>query len=271
MRVALTHAFCWPEVRRGGERLVAELSAAMATLGHDVTVFSSAFSPGRSVSDGMRWVRLRRSSVDTCRAEADFGRRVLPALLAGRFDVVHAFGRRDGVASLRAAKVHPSRLTAYTDIGVPERAWWEARGREADYVARVVRDVDLYGCMSRYALDFLERDYGRVGVLTPGGVDLDAFAPGPPRTRHPTILFSGAVDQPHKGVGTLVDALPLVARAFPDVRLVLSGPGDPAPVLVAASAPALDRIDLVGTGELAEQRDRYASAWCCALPSWGDT
>ena len=39
----MTHAFAWPEVRRGAERLVAEVSQSLSRLGHDVTVFASAF------------------------------------------------------------------------------------------------------------------------------------------------------------------------------------------------------------------------------------
>ena len=130
-RVALTHAFCWPEVRRGGERLVAELSRALSRLGYDVTVFSSAFAPGRATVDGVREIRFRRWRRDGFAAEADFGVRVLPSLAVGRYDVVHSFGRRDGVASIRAARLHPRRATVHTDIGIPSREWWATMGKEA--------------------------------------------------------------------------------------------------------------------------------------------
>ncbi len=267
----MTHAFCWPEVRRGGERLVAELSAAVAQLGHDVTVYSSAFHPGRSRRAGVNEVRFRRWRRETFAGETDFGVRVLPALAAGNFDVVHSYGRRDGVASIRAAKLHPRRLTVHTDIGIPSRSWWATLGKEARYAERVIRDVDVYGCMSRHALDVLAADYGRAGVLIPGGVDTNRFAPGPSRTPHPTILYSGTLDEPRKGVATLLEALPMVAAAEPEVRLLLSGPGDARPLLDAAPAAARERTDVLGTGTLDDQPVRYAQAWTCALPSLNDT
>ena len=267
----MTHAFAWPEVRRGAERLVAELSHALAKLGHEVTVLTSAFDAGTADRDGVHEVRLRRTRDDVGRAEASFGRRVLPRLAAGRFDVVHSHGRRDGVASLRAAKLHPRRTTVHTDIGIPMRSWWETLGHEAAYAERVIREVDAYACMSQHSLDALQADYGRTGVLLPGGVDLERFQPAPRRSEHPTILFSGAVDEPRKGVASLLAALPAIAEAEPDVRLLLSGPGDVRALLDAAPTAARQRTDVLGTGTLDEQPSRYASAWVCALPSESET
>ena len=271
MRIALTHAFCWPEVRRGGERLVHELARALAHLGHDVTILSSAFARGRETDDGVRMVRFKRWRRDTLAAEADFGMRVLPALVAGKYDIVHSHGRRDGVASIRAARLHEQRVTVHTDIGIPSKEWWATLGREYRYAARVIRDVDVYGCLSDHALQVLHDDWGRTGVRLPGGVDVERFRPGPPRSDHPTILFSGAIDEPRKGVATLLAALPLIAELEPDVRLQLSGPGDAASLLAAAPPGAPERTDLLGTGDLADQPGRYGRAWACALPSLNDT
>jgi len=271
VRIVLTHAFCWPEVRRGGERLVAELARALAGLGHEVTILSSAFEPGRSARDGVREVRFRRRRKDVFAAETDFGVRVLPELLLGRYDVVHSHGRRDGVASIRAARLHRDRATVHTDIGIPSRSWWATLGKEAGYAARVIEDVDAYACMSEHALEVLARDYGRTGVLIPGGVDLARFQPAEERTAHPTILYSGALEEPRKGVASLLEALPLVARDEPDVRLLLSGPGDPTSLLADAPPEARERTDVLGTGTLDDQPGRYGRAWACALPSLNDT
>lgn len=271
MRIAYTHSFCWPEVRRGAERLVAELSKAVAALGHDVTVFSSAYAHGRSREDGVNVVRFRRWRDEVFAAETDFGMRVLPDLMARRFDVVHSFGRRDGVASIRAAKLHHRRVTVHTDIGNPSRSWWATKGKEARYAERVIRDVDVYGCMSKYSLGVLAADYGREGAVIPGGVDLRTFVPASARTPNPTILYSGTLIEPRKGVADLLAALPLVAAEVPDVRLLLSGPGDAGPLLQAASPAARARTDVLGAGTIDEQPDRYGRAWACALPSQHDT
>jgi glycosyltransferase involved in cell wall biosynthesis len=272
VRIAFTHAFCWPEVRRGAERFTQELGAALVRRGHEVTILSAAWDPTDSVLDGVRTVRMRRRRDDPWAHEADFGRRVLPRLLAGRYDAVHSMGRRDAVASIRAARLHPSRRTVITDLGLPSRSFWDHHPREAEAVERVVRGIDVYGCMSRYALDFLARDYGRTdGVITPGGVDLDALQPAATRDTRPTLLLSGAFAEPRKGTATVLAALPLIAEHEPDVQLWLSGPGDATELLAAASADARARTTCLGVGEADEQQERYGRAWATVLPSTDDS
>ena len=272
MRIAFTHAFCWPEVRRGAERFIQELGAALVERGHEVTILSAGWEPGETTLDGVHTVRLRRRREDGWGHEADFARRVLPRLVAGRYDAVHSMGRRDARASVRAARAHPRRRTVITDLGLPSRAFWSQFPIEARVVEVAVRGVDVYSCMSRYALGYLGRDYDRHdGVVVPGGVDLAAFQPAEARHPQPTLLFSGALDEPRKGIATLLDALPLVAEAVPEVRLQLSGPGDPTPFLAAAPPDAVKRTEVLGAGSAADQHERYGRAWATCLPSVSDS
>jgi glycosyltransferase involved in cell wall biosynthesis len=272
VRIAFTHAFCWPEVRRGAERFVQELGAALVRRGHEVTFLSSAWEPGETVLDGVRTVRLRRRREDGWGHEADFGRRVLPHLVLGRYDVVHSMGRRDALASVRAARLHPKRRTVITDLGLPSREFWSQMPNEARVVEAVIRGIDVYGCMSRFALDFLERDYGRPdGVVTPGGVDLDAFHPAEARDPRPTLMLSGAFTEPRKGAATVLAALPIIARSEPEVQLWLSGPGDATALLAAAPPEARARTTVLGVGAADEQQGRYGRAWATVLPSTDDS
>jgi glycosyltransferase involved in cell wall biosynthesis len=274
VRIALTHAFCWPEVRRGGERLAAELSAALARRGHEVVLFSASRRPGRHTRDGVEVVCLRRIFDGQYRHEAHFGLRVLPLLAAHRFDAVHSLGRHDALASIRAARARgDGRRTVFTDLGLPDRRWWREQGRhQARVMAAVVRDIDVYGAMSRAALDRLADGYGRTdGVIVPGGVATDVFAPAPAREPRPTILYSGALGEPRKGVAVLLAALPLIADAEPEVRLWLSGPGDAAPLLTAAPEPARHRVRVLGVGAPDRQPARYGRAWVTCLPSTHDS
>ncbi len=220
MRIALTHAFCWPEVRRGAERFLAELGPALTRRGHEVWHYSSAWEPGASIERDVRIVRLPRRFEDQYRHEADFGRRLLPRLAGRSFDAVHSLGRHDAVASLRAARLRgDGRRTMVTDLGLPDPVWWRGEGRrEARAARRVVRAVDVYSAMSQTAVDHLAAGYGRRdGVVVPGGVDLEAFRPAAAREPAPTILFSGAITEPRKGVAGLLAALDVVARSRPEV------------------------------------------------------
>ncbi len=272
MRIAFTHAFCWPEVRRGAERFIQELGAALARRGHEVTILSSGWDTSTTVDDGVTTVRLRRRHRDPWAHEADFGRRVLPRLALGRIEAVHSMGRRDALASIRAARLHPGRRTVITDLGLPSRAFWALHGKEAGVVERVVRGIDVYSCMSRFALGHLERDYGRTdGVVVPGGVSLGSFAPAPAREPRPTMLLSGAFTDARKGAATVLAALPLIARDVPDVHLWLSGPGDATPLLDAAPPGGRERTTVLGVGEAHEQAERYGRAWATVLPSTDDS
>jgi phosphatidyl-myo-inositol alpha-mannosyltransferase len=274
VRIALTHAFCWPEVRRGAERFLPELAAALHRRGHEVTHFSAAWEPGTSVERGVRTVRLKRVFRAQYRHEADFGRRLLPRLAAGRFDAVHSLGRHDAVASIRAAKLRrDGRRTVVTDLGVPDRRWWRQQGLlQARAAAKVVAEIDVYSAMSQTAVDSLAASYERRdGVVVPGGVDLSAFTPAAEREPQPTILFSGAITEPRKGVAVLLQALPQIAASEPDVVVWLSGPGDPEPLLAGVPAGVRERVRLLGVGEAGAQHERYGRAWVTCLPSTHDS
>lgn len=263
MKVALTHPYSWPEVRRGAERIIVETARALARRGHDVTVLTAGSSPGRVTVDGWTQLTYRRRFDDSARHERWFAARIVPRLVTGRYDVVHSLMPRDAVTAIRTRPI-ARHLTVYEELGIPIVSWWNGPDREARL--RVVEDVDVYGCMSRFALDVLRRDTGRDGALIPGGVRVDQFAPEG-RETNPTILFSGTLDEPRKGVGLLLEALALVARTRPDVRLWLSGPGDAQQWLARAPDAAVERTTVLPLGAPHEQGHRYARAWVTALPS----
>ena len=267
LRVALTHAFCWPEVRRGGERYLHELAGALARRGHSVTIIAGARMPGVGNEDGVRVIRIPRGGASNAlRAEKIFGRLVVAPLTAGKYDVVHSLGARDAVGSLSAEKRRGPRRTVYTCLGIPLREWVSRRSDGAAQL-RVVNEIDVYGCLSRFAQESLRDGYGRRGALTPGGVRLERFRPTVERTSEPTLLYSGVIDEPRKGVAHLLEAVAVLSRTEPRVRLWLSGPGDPGPLLAAAPKEARDRTEVLPLGRPEDQPDRYAAAWATVLPS----
>jgi phosphatidyl-myo-inositol alpha-mannosyltransferase len=269
VRVALTHVHCWPEVRRGGERYLHEVAAALARRGHAVTIVSSASHASRTTEGGVDVLRRRGHppSPDR-RADAAFGRKVLLPLLRGRFDVVHSLGPSDAAASIRVGRMRGHR-TVYTNLGNPDHAWWDTQPDGAAH-RRVVAKIDVYGCLSKYAAGCLQRDFGREGVLTPGGVSLDRFTPAPRRATQPTLLFSGAIDDPRKGVASLLEAVAILAARGVDVRLRLSGSGDATRLLAAAPPAARERTEILPLDGPAEQSRRYGEAWATVLPSAGE-
>jgi glycosyltransferase involved in cell wall biosynthesis len=274
MRIALTHALSWPEVRRGAERFIPELGSALVRRGHEVVHFTAAWKPGGSTEGGVRTVRMRRHFGGQYRHEADFGLRLLPRLASGRYDAVHSLGRYDALAAIASARLRrDGRRTVITDLGLPDPVWWAGQGGiQARAAAAVVASVDVYSGMSRTAVEYLARGYGRTdGVVVPGGVALDRFVPAERRAERPAILFSGVISERRKGVPVLLEALPLIATSEPDVELWLSGPGDPEQWLRDAPPEAVPRVRKLGIGAADRQHERYGRAWITCLPSMHDS
>src|SRR4051794_13550097 len=110
MRIALLAPTYWPEVTRGSERVVHDLSIQLAARGHEVTLLSS--HPGArsvAVEEGVRVVRDRRPPrVERLRFYEDHAE-AAPALFArlvsGDFDVAAAFHNASAWAAVRAHRL----------------------------------------------------------------------------------------------------------------------------------------------------------------------
>lgn len=232
-------------------------------------VLAGAATRTSEVTEGVRITRIPRGPASDPLAPERFAHRLYPHLIAKGYDVVHSLGPRDAVASLRTRRLGRRRRTVYTNLGNPVREWWDAQPDRAEH-ERVVREIDVYGCLSEFGLRSLLDDYGREGTQLPGGVRLSTFAPVAPRASEPTILYCGALDEPRKGIDMLLEAVALVADREPRVRLWLSGQGDVTGLLKAASSAAQSRTEVLPLASPLELAERYSAAWLTALPSVGE-
>ena len=241
LRIALTSVHAWPQVRRGAERYLHELAAALTAAGHRVSVLSTG-RPARGTELG---VAVRRLRPDTFAAEA------FVRLAGARLDVWHATSTGDAVAATAAGLLRPGLRTVFTDHGFPVRASRERRG-DARRHAFVARHIGRYVCVSTAAAQWLDTDYGRRAEVVPPGVDTGRFVPGPGRSPTPLVLYVGDLSEPRKGVRSLIDAV----AGLPGVALWLVGPG-------TAPGPA-QRCFLADPAELPAL---YRQAWVTVLPS----
>ena len=263
LRIGLVHPFSWPEVRRGGERYLDDLTWYLAAAGHDIEVITGTDGdPAVTEVHGARVRKLRHrvpgplarhnvGAIDT------FGAVAYPVLLRHRYDVVHAFTPTAALAARLAGQ-----RTVYTVLGHPTSDQFRARPYYRRQIGLAVRTADVAAALSRASAGAVETLFGRRPVVLPPGVRLDRFPLAPaPRTGSPRILFSAALDNPVKGLDVLAAAFPLLRHD--GSRLVLSGPGD--------HTWALDdgrvAYDALGTGALDDVPDRYRAATVTALPS----
>lgn len=269
MRLAITHPYSWPDVRRGAERILVETAESLVARGHDVTVLTSGSRPGRSRSGSLRTIRLRRLFGDNWRHERSFAYRIVPYLVGGRYQIVHSLSVWDAYCAISARRFGGYRVV-FDDMGIPNRDFYSTQ-REGPLRERLVHDVDVYGCMSDHALEVLHRDWGRVGSLIPGGVRLSQFPVGGERDPLPTVLFSGTLEDTRKGLDILLEAVAIAGKEVPELRLWLSGPGNPEPILAKAPPEARRRVEVLPIGKPEDQGQRYARAWVTALPSVSDS
>jgi len=274
MRIALTHVYAWPEVRRGGERYLHELAAALSDAGHEVRIFSTEPAPRRDRVLGVetRYLRRRHYALErrfgVLSEEVAFGLQTLPRVGLRRFDVWHAFGTADAASATIASQMRGLR-SVYTDLGISERHWRDARPDRRLYDI-VVRRVDHYLCLSGAAARCVERDYGRRTVVMGGGVDLRTFTPSGPRSPTPVLLFPSDVSEPRKNFPMLLAALALLRRRRPSLELWLCGPGDPTPFLVQAGSDVSEATVSIGVASQSSLVDLYRRAWVTVLPSYGE-
>jgi phosphatidylinositol alpha-mannosyltransferase len=275
MRIALVHPFSWPEVRRGGERYLADLAWYLATAGHDVDVITGTRGSAATTRTGVvteRRLRHRAPAALARRGAGDeevFGALALGHLLRRRYDVVHAFTPTAAIAA-RAAR----QRTVYTVLGHPEPGLVEHRPRLARVFRLAARRATLTVALSRASADATRDVLGRRAEVLPPGVRLEDFPPSAaPRTGPPTVLFASDAGDRRKRVDLALVAVGRLLDRRPDARLVLAGAGDhrwALPALGADEERVTAATDARGAGDLADVPSLYRRATVTVLPAEGE-
>ena len=264
--IVLSHVLAWPEVTRGAERYVHELSAALAARGHRVRVLTTSERrrhdevlgvPVRGVPRGPLGPRQRVRT----RAQARFGLRCLAEVLPRRVDVWHAGSLYDAAAAAVASTVRPGLRSVLTLHGPLEGA---ALGRAPQRQALALATrVDELVCVSEPAAEQARAAAGVRARVVPPGVDTSAFSPGGRRTPGPVVLYVGSLTSRRKNLALLLAAAALV----PDLQVHLVGQGDPGPWLAQAPEPVRGRVRHLGPLQGPALVEAYRSAWVTALVS----
>lgn len=269
MRIALLHPTYAPEVRRGSERLVSDLAAALAGIGHEVTVITG--HPGRTVSrleDGVRVVRGRRfSQPPTFGLHEEFlgnAPNVLRRLGRGGYDVAQAFYLTDAWAALRARRLEGPPVV-FSFHGIPDRPYLVARRRRLEMFQRVVGEAAECSVLSEAAAAPFRRYLLREPRILPGGVVGERFAVDEPRAASPTLLCAASLGDPRKRGRLLLSAFARLRERRPDAVLKVVRAPDPFLSPYSLELPeGAEWIEAPSDEELARA---YAGAWASVLPA----
>lgn len=276
MRIALSHPYCWPYVRRGSERAVEELAQYLASRGEDISLIST--KPGRALTETVGGYRRILHSQLWChplgKLRLQPAHMFLFACLASfsslEVDVIHSFYYTDACAAniSRRWKKH---FTVYQVTGPPVPNAFRRIPPERRCLREAIQRADRCAVYSEYTRNVVREYYNVDPEVIPVPIDLSAlpFGNGPPDQR-PTILSVASFDERRKGLRVLVKAFEIIKHDIRDARLILSGKmSDEVKAEVIGPLPSAFQsdIEVLGVGELRDLPRLYQEASITVLPS----
>ena len=115
--------------------------------------------------------------------------------------------------------------------------------------------------------DHLDTD----AVVIPNGIYVDKFHSGKKVEKWSgnTLGFIGRFEEPRKGLPVLLEALPIIARFAPDVRVLVAGPGDQKEVADQIDPQLRKRFEFLGRISDEEKADFMSSVSIYIAPNTG--
>lgn len=108
-------------------------------------------------------------------------------------------------------------------------------------------------------------------VVIPNGIYAKRYASGVRQEKWSgnTIGFIGRFEEPRKGLAVLVDALPIIARFAPDVKVFIAGPGDSKDVEKSIDPQLRHCFEFLGRISEDEKADFMSSVALYVAPNTG--
>jgi phosphatidyl-myo-inositol alpha-mannosyltransferase len=108
-------------------------------------------------------------------------------------------------------------------------------------------------------------------VVIPNGIYADRYRDGRVRAAWSgnTLGFIGRFEEPRKGLAILLEALPIIARFAPDVRILVAGPGDSKEVQEQIDPQLRHRFEFLGKISEQDKADFLSSVSIYIAPNTG--
>ena len=258
MRVGIVCPYAW-DTPGGVAAHVDDLRIALIRLGHEAVILAPAEDEDalpEYVTNGGKPISI---SSNGSVAKINFGpgavARARRWIKENDLDVLHVHEPAGPTLSILSIWVADGPIVATWHSSL------KSARRELNAAAPIVRSamekIRARIAVSEYARRSLVEYTGGDAVLIPNGVDCSQYAgdeplPGHSRGRN-TLMFLGRIDEPRKGLQILLEALPRVAEAVPDVSLLVAGPGDVEQVRGALNPELVERVEFLG---LVSQEDK---------------
>jgi phosphatidyl-myo-inositol alpha-mannosyltransferase len=273
VRIGLACPYTW-DVPGGVQVHVRDLAETLLHLGHEVSVITPVddeeMLPSYAVSAGKAMSVPYNGSVTRILMGPVSAARVRRWVREGGFDVVHAHEPTAPSVSLLACMMASGPLVATYHTSNPRsRILTALQGALQPSLEKVWANIAVSEAARRTIVEHLGVD----AILVPNGVNLAAFKDATPlpelASPDPTIVFVGRIDEPRKGLAVLLEALPLVANAIPNVRVLVAGPGDVEEVAQTLTPLARKHVHLLGLISNADKPRVFRTADVYVAPNTG--
>ncbi|GAA4874733.1 glycosyltransferase family 4 protein [Kitasatospora terrestris] len=255
MKIGIVCPYDW-DVPGGVQFHIRDLAEHLIRLGHEVSVLAPAEDdealPPYVVSAGRAVAVPYNGSV----ARLSFGflsaARVRRWLHDGRFDILHVH---------EPASPSLSMLAAWSANGPMVGTFHTSNPRSRAMIAASpilqpsLEKMSARIAVSEYARRTLVEHLGGDAVVIPNGVDVRFFADAEPEPAWQgraldggagTIGFIGRINEPRKGLPTLLAALPRILAERPGVRLLVAGKGDEAEAVAGLAPEVRAQVEFLG-------------------------
>ena len=215
----------------GVQTHVRELTEHLIAEGHQVSVFAPV-SNEENIKD--EWLvnagKPISIPVNGSVARLLFGpiasSRVKQWISQGDFDLLHLHEPAIPSLSLLACSAATGPMVGTFHVSSPKQKAIYAIG---PILEPIVEKLTARIAVSESARQTLMDHFDTDAVVIPNGIEGAQYANAKP-TIHwrnaNTIGFIGRFEEPRKGLQVLIDALPIIARFIPDVRVLIAGPGE---------------------------------------------
>ncbi|MFE6871447.1 glycosyltransferase family 4 protein [Kitasatospora sp. NPDC057692] len=255
MKIGIVCPYDW-DVPGGVQFHIRDLAEHLIGLGHEVSVLTPGEDdealPPYVVPAGRAVAVPYNGSV----ARLSFGilsaARVRRWLHEGRFDILHV--HEPAAPSL-------SMLAAWSATGPMVGTFHTSNPRSRAMIAAYsilqpgLEKMRARIAVSEYARRTLVEHLGGDAVVIPNGVDVGFFAGaerderwtgGAAEGRPGTIGFVGRINEPRKGLPTLLAALPRILEERPGVRLLVAGKGDEEEAVAGLAPEVRAQVEFLG-------------------------
>ena len=273
MRVGIVCPYDWV-VPGGVKAHVKDLAEELIGMGHEVSVLAPGdqedieepyvVPAGRPVNVPYNGsvARINIGLIST--------RRVRKWISKGEFDVVHVHQPSSPSLAMLACWAADGPL-----VGTWHMSQENSKALRGAYrpLQTVLEKISGRIAVSEKARQTLVEHLGGDAVVIPNGVVCRNFAegqpfPGYPR-QSPTILFLGRIDEDRKGLQYLLPAMSELIEKYPDIELLVAGPGDPKQASEGVDPTVLEHVKFMGMISEADKISAFKSADVYIAPNNG--